>query len=399
MELNTLLSVFIFSILIIDRNIKLSKPLANILLALVAVVIIGIISSFFYPSDLYDFVKDFFHFIKPILFILIGYYSAKKIRDTKFLFKTIISIALVIAFVHVLKVFLFISDNPADISAIRNIGGKANYIELFALVILLLNKKHNFVPPDIKYLQLSKYLLSLSFLLYFSRTMFVGAIILMIGIKGYLKVSKQGLNYLIGILICVSAFYILLYSIDLDRGAKGIEGFAYKLKIAPTEIFASEIDQNDHSDLWDKWRGYEAVKAFEQLDDTKLNIGFFNGKGLGALIDLGFLAPLNKEGMQYIPKIHNGYVNIIFKTGLLGLFFYLYFLTSIYLIAYKKSISKQEILINNTISGIGVYFVFTSFIISGVYNQNDIFTIVLGNLLYLQHCYSNQKNENRNIRN
>jgi hypothetical protein len=398
-ELNTLISLFVISILIIDRDVKLSKTLASILLSLIVIVIIGVISSFFYPINVYDFFKDFFLFLKPILYILIGYYSALKIKDVKFLFKAIVSAALLFAFIHVFKVGLFILDNPADISRIRNIGGKANFIELFALVIMFLNKKHRIIPDYIKNDTLAKILLSVSFLLYFSRTMFVGALILIFSFNGYLKISKKGLSYMFGIIISVSLLYIFLYSIDLERGAEGIEGFAYKLKIAPTEIFASEINQNNHADLWDHWRGYEVVKAFEQLDNTRFNVGFLNGKGLGSLVDLGFMAPLNRDGIQYIPKIHNGYVNIIFKSGLLGLFFYFYFLFSIYLQAYKRPKTKQEVLFNNIISGIGVYFIFTSFIISGVYNQVDVFTLVLGYLLCLQNFYFNRQNENRNIRN
>lgn len=397
-EFNALTSLLVFSILFLDKKIKLSRTLISTIAPLGLIVIVGVLSSLFYPKTGIDFFKDIILFIKPILYILIGYYSAVKIRDKQFLFRAVIMVAILFATYHVIEVTLYVINNPMEINKIRSVGGKANFIELFSLVIMLLNRKHQIISKPVKYATLVKMLLIISFILYFSRTMLVGLIILTIAINGYLKLTKKGLNYMFGILLSVSILYIILYSIDIERGAKGIEGFAYKIKIAPTEIFASEINQNDHSDLWDNWRGYEVVKAFEELKATPYGIGYFNGKGFGALIDLEFVAPLNKEGIQYIPKIHNGFVNVIFKTGFIGLLLYLLFLIFVYIQAYKTSKTKREILFNNAISGIGIYFVFTSFIISGIYNQGDIFTLVLGWLLYLQHNYFNQQNEYRNIR-
>ena len=53
------------------------------------------------------------------------------------------------------------------------------------------------------------------------------------------------------------------------------------------------------------------------------------------------------------------------------------------------------------LSGIGIYFVFTTLIITGIYNQGDIIAVILGVFLSLKFYYSKQNNinENSHIRN
>lgn len=186
------------------------------------------------------------------------------------------------------------------------------------------------------------------------------------------------------LLLSVLVFYRILYSMDIERGADGIEGFLYKIKIAPEEIFSGEVDIRNASERWDHWRAYEAKMAIEQASDTKYNLGLIFGKGMGSLVDLGFKAQLGKEKLQYIPKIHNGYIYVFFKSGIIGLVLYFLFLVYIYLQAYGLSQSIKVLFINNLLSAIALFYLFTSFIISGIYNSQDVYSIFLGALLFLQ---------------
>ena len=177
---------------------------------------------------------------------------------------------------------------------------------------------------------------------------------------------------------------------ELDRSSKGLEGFLYKLQIAPSEIFSADVDINNHAQLWDHWRGYEAHKAFEQLDEANYKYGYFFGKGLGSLVDLGFEAPLSEGGIQYIPIIHNGFAYIMFKAGFVGMFIYLLFLAYLYLTAYHKKTNSSIVFFNNFISGISLFYLFTTLIITGVYNQGDVVTLILGSFLFLKFYYNKQ---------
>lgn len=398
-EVNLILTLCTFSLLAFGTSIKLTKTLLNTVIPLVLIIGIGITSSLFYKVEVYDLIKDIFLFLKPLLYILIGYLLAKRIRVKRKLITVFVNTAVILAVIHIFVVFSFLMDNPIDIAMIRYHGGKSNFVELFCLVIIFINQRYKVLDKTLKYLGWIKLILIISFIFYFSRTMLVGFVLLMIGINGYLKLSKKGLNYIFGASFAIIIIYGILYTMDLERGATGLEGFAYKIKIAPVEIFASEIDKENHAELWDNWRGYEVVMALEAIHDTPYYLGYLNGKGFGSLIDLGFVAPLNEEGIQFTPKIHNGFINVLFKTGLLGLLFYFCFLIVLYLQAYINSSSEYESLVNNTISAIGIYFVFTSFIISGIYNQADVLTLVLGSLIYIHHYYFRKNDEISYIRN
>jgi O-antigen ligase len=225
-----------------------------------------------------------------------------------------------------------------------------------------------------------------------SRTVTVSVIILFLAVNGYLAITKKGLLYMFGFFVTVSLFYVYLFSTDLQRGAAGLEGFLYKLKIAPAEIFASKINVKDHSDLWDHWRAYEAQKAFEQINDTPFAIGLLIGKGVGSLVDLEFVVPLDKEGIQYITTLHNGYSYIAFKSGFLGLVAFLLFLLILYMRVYIKNYNLKAIITNNLLSGIAIYYMFTTLIVSGIYNPRDFVGIIVGGLLFLNYHYKSDKN-------
>ena len=109
---------------------------------------------------------------------------------------------------------------------------------------------------------------------------------------------------------------------------------------------------------------------------------FTIGKGFGSLIDLKFPVFLGDSEMQYIPVIHNGYVNTFFKTGALGLLLYFFYLFRLYLFTYSQSLSKKSKVIHNLIAGFALYFLFSSLIINGVYNIEETFSFMLGGFFF-----------------
>ena len=386
-EVNIVLISLISIIVFISDKHKYSKALVNVISPLIVVLIIAIFSSFFFKSEAFNCLKDFFFLAKPVLYILIGYFIVSKIRDKTFAYKAIIYLAVFFALFHLYLAFVYLIDNEFDINILRNNAGRGNVLEVFALV-LLLSKRGRFISDfKPKYHKLIITILIASFILYFSRTATVSVLILFLSINGYLAITKKGLMYITGFVVSISLFYVYLFSVELERGAPGVEGFLYKMKIAPEEIFNSEIDTSDHTALWDHWRAYEAHKAFEQIYDTPYHYGLVAGKGIGSLVDLEFVAPLNSEGMQYITTLHNGYAYVAFKSGFIGLVFFIVFLILLYLYVYLDSKNDKVKIINNLLSGIAIYYMFTTLIVSGVYNPRDFTGIIIGILLYLKHFH------------
>lgn len=86
----------------------------------------------------------------------------------------------------------------------------------------------------------------------------VVTLVLLFSIYNYTKITKKTIQLFVTLCIAVVLFYSYLFSVKIDRNGTGIEPFLYKVKIAPEEIFTAKIDRENHKDLWDHWRGYEA---------------------------------------------------------------------------------------------------------------------------------------------
>ena len=259
-----------------------------------------------------------------------------------------------------------------------------NFLELFSLSFLLFYQKTSsqaiFTNTNLSKIVIV--VLAVSNVLYFSRTMFVAAIFIAATFYGYTKITAKTIKYLALFLTMVGLFYLYLFSVKIDRSGNSLESFLYKVKIAPSEILKTRIDRNNHKDLWDHWRGYEAQRAFVLMDENPSSYIF--GTGYGSLVNLKFFAPLTgnykDKGLKYISELHNGYVYIFYKLGLLGMLTYLYFLFGLY----KKIYTSQGI-INVLISAIGLVYLFTTLTISGIYNTKDSIILLLGALLYFDY--------------
>ena len=365
----------------------MSKFSFNLIIILLILLIIGIFSSLFNPKIFYDWLKDLMYFLKPILGIVTGYFLVSRINDKQFFFRAIIYVAVVFSIFHIIGVIVNTDFSTDSINEIRKHNGISNLLELMALVVLVGSYKFEYLNV-VKYRLIKKIILlilSISIVFYFSRTMLIAFIIMGLAVYGYTKLSTKGLKYAFILLSLIGAFYMYLFSVDIKRDQPGIDSFLYKMKIAPVEIFSPsvEIDKQNHENLWDYWRAYEVEMAIDQMNIQR--ISYFMGFGFGSLVDLKFKAPLNKEGIRYIPLLHNGYVYLVFKTGFIGLFFYIVFLLYLYIQSYKKNKLGNEIVIRNLISGIGLFFIFTSLITTGIFNSNEIYTFILGGFLFLLH--------------
>ncbi|WP_379792369.1 O-antigen ligase family protein [Flavobacterium qiangtangense] len=269
--------------------------------------------------------------------------------------------------------------------AIRSLS-RDNFLELFAIFFLIYFRKFQgyllFEKKIIHRLILG--LLLLSCILYFSRTMLIVAFILYASVNGYTRLTVKSIKIIGVFLLCVGLMYAYLFSIKIDRRAEGLENFLFKIKNAPEELFVTKINRNDHKDLWDHWRGYEAKRALELM--KKQPSSYVVGTGQGSLVNLKFKAPLTSDGskgLKYISELHNGYIYIFYKTGIIGLVILLSFLFSIYNTINKKEWKNKMDAV--FISAIGIIFLFSTLTITGIYNSRDIIIFILGALLFFLH--------------
>uniref|UniRef100_UPI0025F05F4E O-antigen ligase family protein n=1 Tax=uncultured Flavobacterium sp. TaxID=165435 RepID=UPI0025F05F4E len=367
-KLNIFLQLGVLVACHVLEPVAFSKRISRHMAGLLLLLLIGFIGTIIHFHSLSAIFKDLFHFIKPLLGLVLGYTLFRRMGDIMMFARTIVITAVFTAMIHLLIILLLTDFMSGRIEIIR-LYTKDNFLEVIALFVLIWYPKFEgrelFVKKPYKWI--FAVILLFSSFLYFSRTMIIIAGIVWLTIKGYTKITAKGLRAIAVVITAISLFYVYLYNANIRRGTQGLEGFLYKIKIVPEEIFTFNIDRHNHADLWDHWRGYEAKRAFDLMKQYPSS--YIIGTGHGSLVDLKFYAPLtgDRKGIRYISELHNGYVYIFYKTGITGLLIYLFILLRWYAYVYKRH-DLSTILI----SAGGFIFLLSSIMITGIYNSKDI---------------------------
>ncbi len=382
---NIILQIILLSIYFLFEKIKISKPFLVQIAPLFCIFFIGFIVFFFHQYNSFNLLKDIFHFIKPILGILIGYFFYKKINNLRVFIKTIVLCGFFSAIIHFIILCTIGKAFSGSLEDVREYS-RDNFLELLAFFLLIYYKK--FQGQVLFYFKRNYNIIFttilLSSILYFSRTMIIGAIIILLSVHGYTLITKKTIKVLGLMVLSIAVLYIYLFSVKIERKNSGIDSFLFKIKNAPEELFKTNVDRENHKDLWDHWRGYEAKRAFALMKQYPSS--FIIGTGQGSLVNLKFEAPLTgdkNKGLKYISELHNGYVYVFYKTGIIGLIIIFGFLFSLYKKIYQSQINNKFVTV--LISSIGLLYLFTTLTITGIYNARDIIIFILGALLYFHN--------------
>lgn len=376
-KVNALLQIAVFGGIVLFDHVSLSKGITDVVKPFIILFAIGFIGCFIGKYHLYNIIKDLFHFIKPITGLLLGYVILKKVNNLKLFLQSIVVAGVLSSLIHFFIIVFFVGFSTA-IEDIR-LFTRDNFLDLIALFVLVSHKRFfgiRFYKNKILYWGVLLLLL-LSCILYFSRTMFIMAFILWISLYGFTRITPVTLRILGVFAVLVVLLFVYLQNANIRRDAKGIQGFLYKVKIAPAEIMQTRVDRENHAQLWDHWRGYEASRAMSLM--KKNPYSFVVGTGHGSLVNLKFKAPLSgdDQGMRYISELHNGYMYVFYKTGAVGMIIYLSILFWWYSYIYRK-----RHFINMLVSAIALFYLFSSLTITGIYNPRDIVIFILGGALY-----------------
>jgi O-Antigen ligase len=117
-----------------------------------------------------------------------------------------------------------------------------------------------------------------------------------------------------------AAFLLALASSMFHSDKVGVLLEAFVQKTANT---SSEVDVHSYEtyqDINNNWRGFEAARAAKTYADFG-GLDKLVGSGFGTMVDLGFAMKLGNTGesFEFVPLLHNGYMELLVKTGLLGL--------------------------------------------------------------------------------
>ncbi len=388
-KVNFALQFLLLIALLLTSNAPISKKITQTLYPLILIFVIGLLGIINSKYEWSFIIKDITYFLKPINAILLSYLLFKSVKDFVLFLKAILFLGCLTAFIHLFGVFVLGDFAKNSINEIRGDFGLDNFIEIFAFYILLFSRKFlGFrLIANKKWFYFILIFLLASIYLYFSRTMLVAFFLIGFSMLGYAKITSRTFKFIGIALLVVGLLYAYLFSVKINRNSKGIEAFLYKIKIAPEEIFQTKINRENHKELWDHWRGYEANRAFDLMNENPKNYIF--GTGFGSLINLKFKAPVGgKDGMKYISRIHNGYVFVFYKTGFIGLILYFFFLIYLYLKIYNKKYSEELYFSNRIIVSISVFYFFSSLIITGIYIPTDAVVFIFGGILAVEKTHN-----------
>lgn len=355
-----------------------SIDILKITLPFFVVFLIAFVVMFFHNYNYYYIVRDVTYLLKPVIGFFIGYQVCKNSSNSTF--KLLINTALIIAIVHISVVaFAFIFYNISKVHQIREYGGYFSDYEVYILIILIFYKSF-----QLDYSKKQRYLLiaviGFSVFLYLARTNFLQLLILSVAMKDYFKITKTSIKVFVSIILVVVIGYSSVLYINPKRNAEGVEGFLYKIKVAPSETFKTKIKRNDYIDFNDHYRAYENIMTVRQVSNGGLSEVLF-GKGLGSRIDLRQKVYLGDMRLRFISILHNGFMIVFLKSGLLGIFIFLY--TIYYFFKRKKSSNQIINSINLLFIGSGVFLILSNWVFLGFYNLIDTKTILIGFLI----CY------------
>lgn len=352
----------------------------------ILILLIALLVGSFHEYKFYFVIRDITYLLKPILGLFIGYQFFSENRQNHFKFLLIAGVFM--ALIHLGLVFYGITVMGArSVSDIRLYGGYFNDYEIYTLALLLFYKKFEIGITRKQYVYFL-IILAVSSFFYLARTNFIQFIILILAMKGFLKLNTRSITIVSTLLLFSVLAYTSIYYYNPRRSGNAVDEFLYKVKLIPVEAFSTKINREDWKDFNDHYRSYENIRTIEQLTSNET---YFFGEGIGSQVDLKQRVFLGDMELRYISILHNGYMTVFLKSGIPGL---LLLLMSIFFF-FKKfgTINEMDNNINLLFVGTGLFLIVSYWVFLGLYNLLDSKSIFIGYLF----AYKNSLRLKHNI--
>jgi hypothetical protein len=378
-----------FLILIVTITQKYSVYILKTVFPFILIVLIAAFSMLFYDYSIYNIIRDITYILKPFIGIIVGYQLCKNSGPK--VIKTIINAGLLIAIIHLIIIFYSaIVHRIINIHLLREYGGYFSDYEIYVLIILLFHKQFQL---DYSKNKIIFFILIIGFssFLYVSRTNFIQIILFYLTLKGFFTLNVKSITVMIILFITSAIGYSALHNMNLSRNGRGIEALLYKIRNAPIEAFKTKINKDDYEDFNDNFRSYENITTIRQVSYE----GWFAivfGKGLGSTVDIGREMRTNDgTTVRYEAILHNGYMTVFLKAGLLGVILLIY---SMYiLMKHTKSNNPMVNQINLLLLATGIFLIFENWVLLGIFLKTESKSVLIGFII----CYREILNKNKTL--
>lgn len=380
--------VWIATILVTIKR-KYSLTIFQYIIPYIAILIVSFISWFFYENTIYEVIRDITYLLKPILGLVLGYQLCRSTNMK--VIQTIIYVGFIIAAIHLGIIFFTAAVHKViSIHELRKYAGYFSDFEVYSLILVIFHKKFDVVFSKQRFYLL---LITIAFssFLYLSRANFIQAIVFYMALKGYFTINKRAVIVLISFLSFVIIGYTFIYNMNLTRNGKGLEALLYKIKNAPIEAFKAKVDKDDWKDFNDNYRAYENMRTIRVMENEGF-WGILRGKGLGSDIPLGQKLFTNDGSvLTKVSILHNAFMTVFLKSGLIGVFFMFYFL--LILLKQRKTDNEYINQVNLILFATAIYLFFDNWVLLGLYLKTESKSVIIGLLLSYRETLLRQENK------
>lgn len=374
--------LFIFTVFyLFASELKFPRRLLYLIAPMLLFILLGLLGSF--QNSPYVVVKDVWYAGKSVLALMAGYMLMSEVRDLRGLIKIFLIAATLSALLHLSRFVLNPSLLSESVNNLREGAGKGFFISVLAVSLIAACRHFRlevFRRPAVMWLILALSLVSLA--MSFSRTFWISLAIMLISVYGLLTLRNMKRFIVLLAFLAVAAGAVVTAPEAEQTGPNAtLRGkMAYSLK----EVMVSNY--KNMADINQNWRGYESFRAVT----TYLNgssAQYVTGRGFGTLVDLGIYIKLGgDEKFRYIPTLHNGYMYILVKTGIIGLIMYIYFLLKFMLHgrAGEKTQDNDLRFAGRLVVALTLALLVTTMVIAGFFNKITLhpMLVLLGALLY-----------------
>lgn len=365
-------------VLLGTRSAVLSLPasLVRILVAPTLILCLGLHGI--YSNSLYDVGKDLWYFSGPIVYISFGYLVFERLGSWQRLVQPLVVIGAYACLVTIVGV---VSNREqllatTTVEDYRHIAGLGTFVLALPTVVLALMRNVGLPTIGVTRLTMVRaatYILSaIAVLSTFSRTHMVCLAAGLVCTVNPRLTPRRVRNYTA---VFMGAAVVFALASSMFNGDKEVLLESFLQKIANT---SSEVDVHSYETYEDinlNWRGFEAARAaktYAEFGDTQKVVG----GGFGTMVDLGFAMKLGNTGesFEFVPLLHNGYMELLVKTGPLGLSLFILFCIQIALMALREFRQSGKCAKLNGLLLLWTVFVFalTQGTITGILNKGEL---------------------------
>ena len=368
-------------VLLWTRSTVLSLPTALVRILVAPTLLFCLALHGIYNNSLYDVGKDLWYFSGPVIYISFGYLVFERLGSWQRLVQALVVIGVYTCLATIAGV---VSNRQqllatTSVDAYRQIAGLGTFLLVLPTVVLALMRHVGLgtiglTRPTI--VRATTYILSIMAVLsLFSRTHMacLGAgLVCTINPRFTPRRVRNYTAFLLGAGVLLALASSMFHS---DKVGVLLEAFVQKVGNTSSEVNVHNYETFEDINL--NWRGFEAARAAKTYAEFSDMDKLFGG-GVGTMVDFGFAMKLGVgntgEFLEFAPLLHNGYMELLVKMGLLGLTLFILFCVQIIYMAFREFRQAGKCARLNGFLFLWTVFVFllTQGSVTGIYNKGEL---------------------------